>query len=143
MNIQVAVLCDGATDYQGKLSVLGAFDTVLAAKFPAVHSHCSVALRLAFSRIEEGPHTLKVNFVDEDGKLIMPSIPVTLEVKLPPETHYLVRNLIINIQQLKFERAGQHMIEIALDGRHELSLPILVRAQAPEPPQQSGPSTPI
>lgn len=140
MNIQVAVLCDGATDYQGKLSLLGTFDTILAAKFPALHSHCSFALRLAFSRIEEGPHAIKINFTDEDGKLIMPSIPISIDVKIPPDNNYLVRNLIINIQQLKFDRAGQHMIEIAIDGRHELSVPILVRAQPPET-QPSG-STP-
>ena len=28
MNIQVAVLCDAATDDNGKLNLLGAFDTV-------------------------------------------------------------------------------------------------------------------
>ena len=30
MNIQVAVLCDAATDDNGKLNLLGAFDTIYA-----------------------------------------------------------------------------------------------------------------
>ena len=30
MNIQVAVLCDAATDENGKLNLLGAFDTIYA-----------------------------------------------------------------------------------------------------------------
>ena len=37
MNIQVAVLCDAATEENGKLSLLGAFDTIYAPQMPAVH----------------------------------------------------------------------------------------------------------
>ncbi|MDB6032554.1 MAG: hypothetical protein JWM16_2892, partial [Verrucomicrobiales bacterium] len=37
MEIQVAVLCDAATDYQGKLNILGTFDTIFTAQMPAVH----------------------------------------------------------------------------------------------------------
>ena len=37
MNIQVAVLCDAATDDNGKLNLLGAFDTIYAPQTPAVH----------------------------------------------------------------------------------------------------------
>ena len=32
MNIQVAVLCDAATDENGKLNLLGAFDTIYTQK---------------------------------------------------------------------------------------------------------------
>lgn len=46
MDIQVAVLCDYAADYQGKLCVQGAFDTLFARQFPVVHPACALALRL-------------------------------------------------------------------------------------------------
>jgi hypothetical protein len=36
MNIQVAVLCDAATDDNGKLNLLGAFDTIYAPQLPAM-----------------------------------------------------------------------------------------------------------
>ena len=74
MTIQIAVLCDAATDYNGKLNLLGTFDTIITSQLPAVHPQCSIALRLAFGRIEEGAHKVKMNFVDEDGRLVMPSI---------------------------------------------------------------------
>lgn len=127
MNIHVAVLCDAATDYNGKLSLLGTFDTIYARQFPAHHPQCSVALRIAFSRIEEGMHKVKVNFVDEDGKLVMPSIEIPLETKLDEDANFLCRNFIINIQQLKFDQPGHYAIDLAVDGRLEASIPLRVK----------------
>lgn len=129
MNIQVAVLCDAATDYAGKLNILGTFDTILTHHLPAFHPQCSIALRIAFSRIEEGSHKVKMNFVDEDGKFVMPSIDMPVDVVVPPEVNFLVRNFIINIQQLKFDKPGQYAIDIAINGRQETSIPLLVRHQ--------------
>lgn len=135
MDIQVATLCDAATDYGGKLNLLGTFDTIMAPQFPAMHPQCSIALRLAFSRIEEGSHRLSLNFVDEDGRSIMPSIELQAEVLFPAEGSFLSRNFIVNIQHLKFERPGQYAIAVAMDGRHQTSIPLQIRKiHAPEPP---------
>ncbi len=135
MDIQVATLCDAATDYGGKLNLLGTFDTIMAPQFPAMHPQCSIALRLAFSRIEEGSHRLSLNFVDEDGRSIMPSIELQAEVLFPAEGSFLSRNFIVNIQHLKFERPGQYAIAVAMDGRHQTSIPLQIRKiQVPEPP---------
>jgi hypothetical protein len=132
MNIHIAVLCDAATDYGGKLNILGTFDTIITSQLPAVHPQCSIALRIAFSKIEEGSHKLKINFVDEDGKLVMPSIDIPVDAVIPNELNFLVRNFVINIQQLKFEKPGQYSIDMAMDGRHETSIPLLVRHQPPK-----------
>src|SRR3989442_12728939 len=116
MDIQVAVLCDAATDYNLKLNILGTFDTIYTAQLPAVHPQCSIALRLTFSKVEEGPHKLKLNFVDEDGKLIMDrSIDIPVEVAVPEDTIFVSRNFIVNIQQLKLDKPGLYSIDIALD----------------------------
>ena len=127
MTIQLAVLCDAATDYQGKLNILGTFDTIFAQQFPAAHPQCSVALRVAFTKMEEGNHTLKINFVDEDGQSIMPGVDIPVEVILPGDATFISRNFVLNIQQLKFETAGLYAIEIAADGQHEASIPLAVK----------------
>ena len=135
MNIQMAVLCDAATDYAGKLNVLGTFDTIVTGHLPAFHPQCSIALRISFSKIEEGTHKVKVNFVDEDGRFVMPSIDMPVEIVVPGDLNFLVRNFIINIQQLKFDKPGQCSIDIAIDGRQETNIPLQVRhneAQAVE-----------
>ena len=135
MNFQIAVLCDAATDYGGKLNLLGAFDTIVTQQLPAVHPQCSVALRIIFSKVEEGPHKVKMNFVEEDGRYVMRSIEMPLEVALPPDANFVARNFIINIQQLKFDKPGPYAIDIAIDGRQESSIPLHVK-QMP-PPNQS------
>ena len=145
MDVQVAVLCDAATDYGGKLNLLGTFDTIVAPQLPAVHPHCSVALRIVFGRIEEGSHKIRVNFVDDDGHSIMPSVDIPAQVTFPEEASILSRNFVINIQHMKFQKAGHYGIEIAIDGRHEASIPLQVRLAPqtgrPTPPTPSSPSS--
>jgi len=107
MNIQVAVLCDAATDDQGKLNILGAFDTINALTLPAIHPQCAIALRVTFTSGDEGAHTIKLHFVDADGRPIMPSMDIPVEVAMPEDTHFGTRNFIINIQQLRFAAPAQ------------------------------------
>lgn len=141
MNIQLAVLCDAATDYGGKLNILGTFDTIVTNHLPAFHPQCSVALRIAFSKIEEGQHKVKMNFVNEDGKFVMPSIDMPVDVSMPADANFLVRNFIINIQQLKFDNPGQYAIDLAIDGRQETCIPLFVRHQPkPKPASSAGES---
>ena len=75
MNVQVAVLCDAATDDNGKLNILGAFDTIYTQQLPAIHPQCSIALRVTFFNTDEGKHNLHFNFVDADGASIMRDFP--------------------------------------------------------------------
>lgn len=132
MNIQVAVLCDAATDDNGKLNLLGAFDTIYARELPAIHPQCSVALRVTFFSGDEGKHTLRLNFVDADGRSIMPDFPpIPVEVTLPEDVHFGTRNFIINIQQLKFEEPGLFSVDISFDDQSASSIPLLVKHVPP------------
>ena len=137
MDIQVAVLCDAATDYKGKLNLLGTFNSVYTRELPANYPQCSIVLRVVFKPVEEGSHKLRINFVDEDGKFVMPSIELPFDVNVPGEDSFLYRNFILNIQRLKFEKFGQHAVDIAIDGRQEASIPLEVKqlpAQKPDDP---------
>ncbi|MFL3665652.1 MAG: hypothetical protein ACJAX6_000230 [Limisphaerales bacterium] len=127
MDIQVAVLCDAATDYKGKLNLLGTFNSVHTRDLPANYPQCSIVLRVVFKLVEEGSHKLRINFVDEDGKFVMPSIELPFEVKVPENDSFAYRNFILNIQRLKFEKFGQHAVDIAIDGRQEASIPLEVK----------------
>ncbi len=134
MNVQVAVLCDAATDDNGKLNLLGAFDTIYTQQLPAVHPQCSIAMRLTFFGEDEGKHNLRLNFVDADGRSIMPDFPsIPVEVVLPEEMHFGTRNFIVNIQQLKFDAPGLYAIDVTLDGKPQTSIPLLVKHNAPAP----------
>jgi hypothetical protein len=137
MNIQVAVLCDAATDNKGKLNLLGTFNSVHTRELPANYPQCSIVLRVVFKRVEEGSHKLRINFVDEDGKFVMPSIELPFDVSVPENDSFAYRNFILNIQRLKFEKFGQHAIDIAIDGRQEASIPLEVK-QIPGQGEEDG-----
>jgi hypothetical protein len=139
MTIQVAVLCDAATDDNGKLNLLGAFDTIYTQQLPAIHPQCSIALRVTFFSGDEGKHELRMNFVDADGASIMPDFPpIAVDVVLPEDMHFGTRNFIVNIQQLKFENPGLYSIDVTLDGQPQASIPLLVRHN---PPAQAAEGT--
>lgn len=139
MNIQVAVLCDAATDDNGKLNLLGAFDTIYAQQLPAIHPQCAIALRVSFTGVDEGTHNLKLNFVNADGQSIMPGIDIPVEVLLPGDQHFGTRNFIVNIQQLRFEEPGIFAIDISLDGQVHSSVPLMVKHVATDAPKPNTP----
>jgi hypothetical protein len=132
VNIEMIVLCDAATEYQGKLNILGTFDAIWARSIPAVHQLCAVALRLRFSRIEEGEHSVKLNIIDADGKSVVKPIETKVNVQFKESALSSVAvNMILNIQGIKFPDYGEYSIDLAVDARHEASLPIYVN-QAPD-----------
>ena len=128
MKIEIFALCDAATDYHGKLNILGTFDAIWSKQIPIVHPQCAIALRLRFSRIEEGEHRIKINIIDEDGKLVAPSLEANTKLDFGNKSESSVAiNMILNLQRLKFEKYGEYSVDLALDGRQEASLPIHIK----------------
>lgn len=128
MNVQVAVLCDAATqDSSSKLNVLGAFDTLITSQLPTVQPQCAVALRATFTADEEGQHKLALNFINADGRSIMPPIEIPLTVTLPEDTHFVSLNFVVSIQQLQLPGAGLYSVDVRFDGKSEASIPLQVK----------------
>ena len=128
MQVEVFSLCDAATvDAVGKLNVLGAFDTIWSGKMPVVYPQLALALRIRFENIEKGEHRVSVNFVDLDGKHIIPAANGVININFPDEQRSGSANLVFNIQMLKLERQGEYAIDLAVDGKKEASLPLFVR----------------
>jgi hypothetical protein len=117
MELQVATLCDAAADYGGKLTVMGAFDTIAGrGGAPIVHPQCSLAMRICFRAEDEGVQKFSVAIIDADGKEIVPSFEPQFDVKLPsPDSFFVTRNLVVNMQRLKFPDAGNYAIDIRCD----------------------------
>ena len=128
MKIEAFLLCDAATDYQGKLNVLGAFDTIFSRKVPIVHPACAVAARIRFDYIEQGAHKIKINVINQDGKAVIPGLDGNLSVAGAGEGGSTAVNLVLNIHGLKLESYGEYRIDLAVDGRQEGSLPLYVRS---------------
>jgi hypothetical protein len=126
MEIQVATLCDSASDYNGKLCILGTFDTICSTGVPIVHPHCSLALRICFKPGDEGQHSVTVRFINDDGKPIMEPFRESIDIKLPNEAYFLTRNLILNFQRLTFASIGQFSIDVSVDDTMLARIPLRV-----------------
>jgi hypothetical protein len=124
MQIQVATLCASATDYGGRLCLLGAFDTLFARKFPVVHPHCALALRLCFFAEDEGSIQFSIRLLDADGQPVTPPIEPKVDVQLGNDASFMTRNLVLNLQGLSFPTAGEYALQIVCDGRSAAEIPL-------------------
>jgi|SRR5579884_1742404 hypothetical protein len=132
MNIQTAVLCDAATqDASSKLNLLGAFDTICAPQLPVMHPQCAVALRITFHSADEGRHQLMLNFINADGRSLVPPMTLPFNVVLPEDTHFVTLNFIVNFLQLQFPEAGLYSVDVRLDGESKASIPLQVKLVSP------------
>ncbi|MGD0785058.1 MAG: hypothetical protein ABR969_04520 [Sedimentisphaerales bacterium] len=134
MEIEAFLLCDAATDNQGKLNILGAFDNFWAMQLPIKIPQCSIAARVRFDRIEEGDHPVKIQIIDQDGQNIAPKLEGTVSIRIVPGTDSSVANLILHIQGLEIKRFGSYQIDLAIDGQLQASLPLRV-SEIPKQPE--------
>lgn len=134
MKVELFAMCDAATDSAGKLNILGVFDTIGAYQTPITQPRCAIAMKLRFERIERGEHRIKLNIIDQDGKLVIPSLDGPLNITFPDAVPSGTAQLILDLQNLRFDKFGEFSIDLAVDGRQEASIPLFIR-QVSAPPQ--------
>ena len=127
MVIELFTLCDAATESGGKLNILGAFDVLWARDVPVIHQLCVVVVRFRFNREERGQHAMRITIVNADGVSMMPPLDGEMNVQFPDELSSGVANVIVQIQDMRFNQFGDYSVDIGLDGYHQKSLPLMVR----------------
>ena len=128
MEIDLAFLADAATvDVAGKLNILGVFDRISVTEFPAPHPHVSLVLRFSASLGEAGKHQVQIVLKDPDGKEMM-RLNGDLQVGPGPAiSGGQVRvPQVLNIDRLVFPKSGQYVFEVAVDGVHQVGVPLFV-----------------
>ena len=134
MKVEIFTLCDAATaDSGGKLNILGSFDRINAAGIPVTHPLCALAMKLRFERLEEGEKRIRISFVDTDGTAVMPTLDAGTRVTFPPGESSVTACFVLQIQQMKLPNYGEYSIDLAVDGRHEASIPLFVKQIGPQP----------
>jgi hypothetical protein len=129
MEVLTSALCDSASDYQGKLCILGTFDTIWARQFPCVHHQCSLAFRFVSRDGDQGRHSFHIALIDSDGKNIFPDGGPTFEInipEIPEQTYFLSQNIVINLQGLPFPKPGLYSVDVKMDGKMVTRLPLQV-----------------
>ncbi len=139
MDVEIFALCDRAVDYNGKLCILGTFDTLSGPGFPLTHSPSALVFRVRFASIEAGAHKFRIQWVNEDGHAFMPPIEGEASVQMPPANGSAAINLVVNVLKLVVPRPGRYSVDLAIDGRQVHSLPLWVVQAAPPPPRPAPP----
>jgi hypothetical protein len=134
MEVDLAVIADAANvSQEGKLNILGIFDTIWAREFPFRHAAMVFVLRVKADFTEEGTHQLEVRLVDADGEqLFKAEGPIQVPSGAPGRP--VKPHVIMGLSGASFNRAGDYSFELVIDGQHLKSVPLYIM-QAPPLPQ--------
>jgi hypothetical protein len=127
VQILLSTLCDFAADYNGKLSVIGAFDTLGARDFPVIHPQCAYALRMFFDHEDQGTHQFKLKLLGPEDEEVVPACLVPVELHFPPNSSpFVTRNVVLNFQRIKLDRPGLYRFVVEHNGAELQSTPLRV-----------------
>ena len=127
MEIDLALLADAATiDGSGKLNILGIFDRIGVAQFPAQHGRVTLVLRFTAGTSEIGSHEVHIRMSDPDGVEVL-SLNGGMQLGGGVSAREAIRvPHILNLDGLVFTVPGMYSFDVKVDGEHHVSLPLSV-----------------
>ena len=128
MDVDLALLADAATiDAAGKLNILGIFDHLSTAALPAQHPHMVLILRFSASVMELGRHKVEISLRDPRGG---ESMRIDGEMHLAPGPGAMEEGVrvphVLHLDGLVFTVPGRYAFDVAVDGEHHVSVPLMV-----------------
>lgn len=130
MELEIFTLCDFAQDNNSKLTIVGTFDSISAKQFPVAHPACSIACRMRFAAKEGGEHHFKLRLIDAAGKETIQPVQGDINIGTPANGQFASINIVINFNQLKFEKPGRYSFELYINDEWRSGLPLFLNQQA-------------
>ena len=126
MEVDLAVVADAANvSQEGKLNILGVFDTIWAREFPFRHAAMVFVLRVRADLADQGTHQLEIRLMDADGaQLFKAEGPLKVPGGLPGRP--IKPHVIMGLSGVSFPRPGDYSFEVLIDSRHLRSVPLWV-----------------
>jgi hypothetical protein len=127
MRVKVALLADYSNvSREGKLNILGIFDTIYAQSFPVTHAHMQLVIRFEGGPEEAGTsRQIEVQLLSQDGTSLF-RLPGTIAVQRGESGEPVRADHILSLTNVGFAEAGRYVFEIAVDGRVEATVPLRV-----------------
>lgn len=126
LRLDFAVIADYAlVDQHGKLSVLGIFQHVWVAKFPAVHPRTHLVLRVRGRRTDIGTHAIRIRFVDEDDTELLGG-EGSVQFGEPASGVTEVEAGAVLVFDVPLPRPGAYAFEISIAGGGVTRVPLTV-----------------
>jgi Family of unknown function (DUF6941) len=127
MRVTLAVLADAANiTREGKLNIMGIFDSIQAQEFPVVHPQMQLVMRFEADLAESvNAKKVEVHLMDGDGKkLFVLSGDFASGQGRPGDS--IGSNHILTINMLKFECPGDYEFRILIDNELKMEVPLKV-----------------
>ncbi|MFW5697375.1 MAG: DUF6941 family protein [Fimbriimonadaceae bacterium] len=130
MRVLLSKFCEYAAQLvNGRHSMIGIFDNIVAPSFPFRNPPCFLCLQLEFEAMEAGkPFDLVAVLIDEDGNQMI-DLKTNGEVPKDPTGNPVRIFIVFMMPPLEFKEAGRYRLDIAGNGRKvgEERLPVLQR----------------
>jgi hypothetical protein len=132
VNVALALLADAANlSADGKLNILGVFNTIFSDRYPAVHPEMKLVLRLQLHPAElDQPKEVNVQLRNDEGRRIDGfganfSVQATPGVGLGGEM--LTTDSVVSVSNLYLESPGTYEFVILVNGEVKAQVPLKAR----------------
>lgn len=134
MEVPLALLADYANvTSDGKLNILGIFDTVWAGKYPATHPQMNVVLRFEAHTAEASQSKdVRIQLMTADGAILL-TMNAKLELpalskNMPPGDPIRMDN-IISLNGVRIPNEGDYQIAVLINGDTKRTIPLRARTR--------------
>lgn len=136
MDLTLALLADCANvSRDGKLNIMGIFEQIFAAQFPAVHPSMQLVTRVEATPFETGTHAVRVAFSDADARELF-AVPGTLAVPESRAGENVSVNQIFVFNGLILPAPGRYefIVTVGAEELGRVALHVVALPQAATPP---------
>ncbi len=127
LRVTLALLADAANvSREGKLNILGNFDTIYARSFPTAHAHMQLVLRLEGEAGDTGStHGLDIQLLAPDGRALL-RLPGSFTVQRHALGEPVRVDHIVTFTNVGFPDPGRYTFRIVVDEGAETTLVLRV-----------------
>ncbi len=139
MHIAFALFADAANlSQEGKLNILGVFDTLHVGALPTLHPRATLVVRVKGTTADVGTHVLGMSWINPSGQELWGS-QGELGVGTPPPGTIELDFPLVAALDLPIDQTGTFTMRLSIDGDSVADVPLVVRAAASASAPRGGP----
>lgn len=134
VELELALLADAAnSSREGKLNILGVFDTLYSASFPVQLPQFQLVMRFRADAVEAGRnYKVEIQMIDQDGKKLA-NLEAGLNFGQNPSRSKgmpLKGDHIVTIANISFQKAGTYEFVVFINDEVRKRIPLYVEQKA-------------
>lgn len=124
LRLEMFTLCDGATEQDGRISLVGTYESIYAANFPCVLPQVTAVLRVRFWPQDGSVHAFRLVLTSPDGKPLVVLLDAMTAMQPFSDDRSMACNVIARLQNVQIDAPGEHTFDFYVDDKLEGRLPV-------------------